>query len=228
MKNKQKTIVRILEAIEKSVDTGVDFEWEDINTPETEETPDKVKDTGDHKMPDGKFTSVKDKAPKAIDTKPSFDKAKDTGVKGGAQQKAAPKAPKKMTKEDASAALKLIKLIEKATGKKVALKEYYTEPKKDDRLSQLSKLYSKLDSDMNYFFDINNDELNKLEPINISFNGVEASIDINAENCELILDTIQKLIEVENEFFNTSSEEEGLEEISRSAGIAKGSMGIKA
>lgn len=123
MKNQiTETTIKILEALAKSVETEVDAEWDEINSPKTEDSFNKVSDTGDHKTKEGKFSGVKDKAPAKIETEPKFDKAKDTGVKGGAQQKDPKKGPVKM-KESVQ---KLIEAIQVLTGKQVVLSDKET------------------------------------------------------------------------------------------------------
>jgi hypothetical protein len=129
MKHNIKEIKKILEAIEKSVDTEM-VEWSDAK-PATEEKFDKATE-GTHKEMDAdpKFDSVKDSGAKKMETKPSFPAVKKgegkggaTGVKGDGKAKEvkleAADVEAKLPKDKKIAAKGLREAIEALTGKKV-------------------------------------------------------------------------------------------------------------
>lgn len=182
---KKNNILSILEGLEKSVDTNVDFKWDEIKSPETEETFDKAKDTGDHKMAKGTFTGVKDKAPAKMETKPSFDKAKDSGVKGGAKQPNPKTGPVKM-KESVS---KLIEAIQKMSGKKVVLRE--------SENIELSSMGKDLWNSMTNLLD---NKVEAIEDLILKFNNKEVAINLNAYSLQCIDKFIADLQKTDEEF----------------------------
>lgn len=109
-------IRKILEAIDKAVDA------ETKPKPKTQGAFSSVKETGEFEMDENDFTKVSDKAPKDMETKPTFPKVSDKGSKGGATGVKGDGKPKEVKLENANrvlAAKKLRETIELLTGKKV-------------------------------------------------------------------------------------------------------------
>ncbi len=118
-----KLIRKILEALEKSVDTK---DWKE-EKPDLEKPYGKVSDGGDHEMKNAKdnYASVKDGGAKKIETKGAFSSIKDPGTNGGAKTNATPGKPKDPFKVDTKSEMK-----EATVSGKEPVKEVSTNMKK--------------------------------------------------------------------------------------------------